>query len=87
MVRGVAEAVVGTDEVWEAEPMMGAEDFAILAREAPGAFLWLGAALPDAREHHHPRFDIDESVLPIAAALLAGTAQSLLRELSSDRGP
>ena len=87
VVRGVAEAVVGTDDVWEAEPMMGAEDFAILAREAPGAFLWLGAALPDAREHHHPRFDIDESVLPIAAALLAGTAQSLLRELSSDRGP
>ena len=87
VVRGVAEAVVGTDDVWEAEPMMGAEDFAILAREAPGTFLWLGAALPDAREHHHPRFDIDESVLPIAAALLAGTAQSLLRELSSDRGP
>ena len=83
VTREVAEAVVGADNVWEAEPMMGAEDFAILAREAPGTFLWLGAALPDAREHHNPRFDIDESVLPIAAALLAGTAESLLRGFSS----
>jgi metal-dependent amidase/aminoacylase/carboxypeptidase family protein len=78
----VAEAVVGIDNVWEAEPMMGAEDFAILAAQAPGSFLWLGAALPDAREHHNPRFDIDESVLPIAAALLAGTAESLLQSWS-----
>jgi IAA-amino acid hydrolase len=78
VARGVARTVVGEADVWDAEPMMGAEDFAVLAREAPGAFLWLGAALPDAREHHHPRFDIDESVLPVASALLAGSATALL---------
>jgi len=87
VAHGVAEEVVGERDVWEAEPMMGAEDFAILAREAPGAFLWLGAALPDSREHHHPRFDIDESVLPIASALLAGMATQLLRELSGEAAP
>ena len=80
LARDVAVSVLGEEEVWEAEPMMGAEDFAILAREAPGVFLWLGAALPDAREHHHPRFDIDEAVLPIASALLAGIASRLLTE-------
>jgi amidohydrolase len=85
LARGVAEGVVGEEDVWEAEPMMGAEDFAILAREAPAAFLWVGAALPDPREHHHPRFDIDETVLPIASALLSGMADAMLRELS--RGP
>jgi IAA-amino acid hydrolase len=74
----VARDVVGATHVWEAEPMMGAEDFAILAGEAPGAFLWVGAACADPREHHHPRFDIDESVLPINAALLAGMARELL---------
>jgi len=78
----VAEEVVGKGDVWEAEPMMGAEDFAILAREAPGTFLWVGAACTDPREHHHPRFDIDESVLPINAALLAGIATELLLEVS-----
>jgi len=59
--------------------MMGAEDFAILAREAPGAFLWVGAACADPREHHNPRFDLDESVLPINTALLAGMATELLK--------
>jgi amidohydrolase len=87
LARGVAVGVVGEDEVWEAEAMMGAEDFAILAREAPGAFLWVGAALPDPREHHHPRFDIDEKVLPILSALLAGMAEAMLRELSPGTAP
>jgi IAA-amino acid hydrolase len=74
----VAREVVGAAHVWEGEAMMGAEDFAILAREAPGTFLWVGAACAEPREHHHPRFDIDESVLPINAALLAGMAWELL---------
>jgi amidohydrolase len=87
LTRRVAEEVVPEADIWEAEPMMGAEDFAILAREAPGVFLWLGAALPDPREHHNPRFDIDESVLPVASALLAGTATRLLRELSAEGAP
>jgi len=76
---GVARGVVGEEHVWVGEPMMGAEDFAILAREAPGTFLWVGAACADPREHHNPRFDIDESVLPINAALLAGMATELLK--------
>jgi N-acetylcysteine deacetylase len=58
--------------------MMGAEDFAILAREAPGCFLWLGAALQPPREHHHPAFDIDEGALPRGAALLAACALTAL---------
>lgn len=78
IARKVALEVAGEDSVWEAEPMMGAEDFAILAREAPGVFLWVGAACQDPREHHNPRFDIDESVLPLNAALLAGIARELL---------
>lgn len=87
VARRVAAAVVGERDVWEAEPMMGAEDFAILAGKAPGTFLWLGAALPDPREHHHPRFDIDESVLPIASALLSGMAEALLLELPGATAP
>jgi amidohydrolase len=83
----VALAVAGEEDVWPAEPMMGAEDFAILAREAPGVFLWVGAACPDPREHHNPRFDIDESVLPLNAALLAGIARDLLLELSGPPAP
>ncbi|MGH7505581.1 MAG: M20 metallopeptidase family protein, partial [Longimicrobiales bacterium] len=49
--RAVADAL-GDGAVTEFEPMMGAEDFALLAREAPGCFIWLGAALDPPREHH-----------------------------------
>jgi IAA-amino acid hydrolase len=77
-VRGVAAALLGAGALETLPPTMGAEDFSFLAQEAPGAYLWLGAALPDAREHHHPRFDIDESVLPLGAAILAGSAMNLL---------
>ncbi len=80
LAREVATETAGEDAVWEAEPMMGAEDFAILAREAPGVFLWVGAALPDPREHHNPRFDIDESVLPLGAALMAGLGRAMLEQ-------
>lgn len=77
-VREAAADLLGAGALQEAEPMMGAEDFAFLARRAPGTFLWLGAGLPDRREHHHPRFEIDESVLPVGAAVLAAGARKLL---------
>ncbi len=80
-VREAAVAVAGEGVLApDAEAAMTAEDFSFLAARAPGAFFWLGAALPDRREHHHPRFDIDESVLPLGAALLAGAAHRLLLE-------
>jgi amidohydrolase len=75
--------VVGADDVVPFERMMGAEDFAILAREAPGCFFWLGAALDPPREHHHPAFDIDERALPIGSAALAACA---IRALSRKTG-
>src|SRR5690606_3440488 len=80
VVRRTAEAVAGRDAVLPMERWMGAEDFAFLARRAPGCFVWVGAALPEPREHHHPRFDIDEGVLPLGAALLAASAVALLEE-------
>ena len=70
--------LTGDHGVLPQERVMGAEDFAFLAREAPACFIWLGAALPEPREHHHPRFDIDDSVLPLGAAALARSAVALL---------
>jgi amidohydrolase len=79
-LRRALTPMLGEQSVVPMEPMMGAEDFAFLAAQSPGAFFWLGAALPDAREHHNPRFDIDESVLPLGAATLAQAAVALLEE-------
>jgi amidohydrolase len=75
-----ARSILGPDGVWEAEAMMGTEDFAILMEQAPGALLWLGAAPPDGpRELHRPDMDLDESVLPIGSAVLAACAVETLR--------
>jgi amidohydrolase len=65
------EASIGADAIVPFEPMMGAEDFALMLQHAPGCFIWLGGALKEAREHHHPEFDVDESVLVRGAAALA----------------
>lgn len=73
----------GPDAVLPMPPVLAAEDFAFLARAVPGVFYWLGAALPEPRQHHHPRFDIDESVLPLAAAALARSALALLDHVAS----
>jgi IAA-amino acid hydrolase len=80
--RLAADAVagcLGSDAVVPFEPWMGAEDFAILGRQAPGCFFWLGAALDPPREHHHPSFDIDERALPRGAAALAACAVHALQ--------
>src|SRR5690606_4046958 len=83
LARAALEDAFGADGVAAAEPMMGAEDFALFQREAPGCFFWLGAALEDPREHHHPEFDIEERALPRGAAALAACALRALAELGS----
>jgi amidohydrolase len=60
---------------------LGGEDFAHMTRVVPGAMFFLGCALPDdvKRELHTPIFDIDESCLPIGAAVMAETARRYLK--------
>lgn len=84
LAMDAAAELLGDDGVWEAEAMMGTEDFAILLEHAPGALLWLGAAPSDRpRELHRPDMNLDESVLPIGAAVLAGCAVRALERASS----
>lgn len=54
-------------------PVMGGEDFAYYTIEKPGAYFFTGAnKAENPYPHHHPRFDIDERALPIAAKTLIG---------------
>jgi amidohydrolase len=76
-----AASVLGPEQVVPFERWMGAEDFAILGRQAPGCFFWLGAALDPPRAHHHPAFDIDERALVRGAAVLAACALTTLQRL------
>ena len=61
------------------QPRMGGEDFSYYLEKVPGALVWLGIRNPEkgiVHEHHHPRFDIDESALVNGVALLAGLTLS-----------
>jgi amidohydrolase len=81
IVRVATRDLVGADTLIDPEPMMGAEDFSYMTRQAPGAMFMLGAK-KDAldRPHHTPLFDIDESALPLGVAVLADAACRLLRQ-------
>jgi amidohydrolase len=81
LIRQVAKEMLGADSLHSPEPGMGAEDFSYMAREVPGAMFMLGAQIGEEhRPHHNPTFDLDESVLPVGAAVLAETARRLLRQ-------
>jgi amidohydrolase len=76
-LRETAGELVGEDFVEESPPMMISEDFSRYQEKVPGTFFFLGAgneAIGASHPHHSPKFDIDESVLPLGAALLAAFA-------------
>jgi amidohydrolase len=83
VVRQVAAGIVGWDHVRPVVPEMGGEDFAFLAREAPGAYYELGVKRGEMAPAHSPTFDLDEDALPLGAAILAESALRLLESLAS----
>lgn len=66
-------------------PIMGAEDFSYLLEKVPGAMFFLGVA-PEGADWksccsiHSTRMMVDESVLPLGTAVLAGCAERFLSE-------
>lgn len=86
LLENAATSILGQDSLMPPKPQLGAEDFAYMAQQAPGAMLMLGAAIDDGsnRDHHTPQFDIDERCLPIGAAILAQTALRFLADGRQD---
>ncbi len=81
MIRVSTRDLMGAHALIDPEPIMGAEDFSYMTRKAPGAMFMLGAKMDNRdRPHHTPVFDIDESVMPYGAAVLADAACRLLRQ-------
>jgi amidohydrolase len=75
---------VGAERVTETRPVMGAEDFSILARVVPGMFFFLGITPPDedpreAPANHSPLFHIHEPALKYGVRALAYLAIDYLR--------
>lgn len=80
VIREVAREIVGDAQTATYGPTMGAEDFAFMAKSAPGAMFHLGARIGDKnRPHHSPIFNIDEQCFPVGVAVFASTVCRLLK--------
>jgi len=81
-VQAVARRLFTTKDVDPANYItMGSEDFAFILEKVPGCFFFVGSANPEKgldAAHHHPKFDIDETALPRAAALMTAAVMDFL---------
>ena len=78
-----AKQVKEVKQFRECEPIMGGEDFAYYLEHVKGAFFFTGACSPDWKEfypHHHPKFNIDERALLIAAKTMGAATVTYLKE-------
>lgn len=78
---GVAKDMYGDDAKYMKEGVMGAEDMSFFLEKVSGAYAFLsnprkidGVCYP----HHHPKFDVDESLFERGANLLANVALKYL---------
>jgi len=73
----VAGEIAGTDKVnadWM--PLMGAEDFAYMLQERPGAFIYLGNGRTAGL--HHPAYDFNDEAIPIGTSFWVRLAEMAL---------
>jgi amidohydrolase len=79
-----AVKIAGPDRVREARhPMMGGEDVAYFHQQVPGVQWYLGAANPAkgfTHGLHNARFDFNEEVMPLGAAIHAQSALDFLSD-------
>jgi amidohydrolase len=71
------QRIAGRDQVVEALPRTGAEDFAFFQERVPGLYLWLGirpagVSADTAAPNHSPHFYLDESALVLGVRTLTG---------------
>jgi amidohydrolase len=76
-LRGVAQKVLGADNVPEQEPTMGAEDFSYMLMAKPGAYAFLANGDGDHRDAghgmgpcmlHNPSYDFNDELIPVGAS-------------------
>ncbi|MEI5906458.1 M20 family metallopeptidase [Bacillus spongiae] len=76
-IKEIANELLDVDSSVEITPQMGGEDFAYYLQHVPGCFFFTGAkpeGVEIAYPHHHPRFDINEKAMLVAAKVLGKAA-------------
>ena len=72
----VAAALLGKDRVVrDLPPSMGSEDFSFMLQTCPGAYLRIGQGGEAGCFLHNSRYDFNDDILPLGAALLSALAE------------
>lgn len=73
----VATSLVGEEKVVRnLQPSMGSEDFAFMLQNRPGAYLRLGQGTENTAFLHSGRYDFNDDVLPLGAALFSALIEA-----------
>jgi amidohydrolase len=73
----VAREVAGKDKVdVDVPPVMGAEDFAFMLEERPGAFIFCGNGASAGL--HHPAYDFNDEAIPVGTSYWVRLAETAL---------
>ena len=73
----VAREIAGRDKVdTDVAPVMGAEDFAFMLAERPGAFIFVGNG--DSAGLHHPAYDFNDETIPVGTSYWVRLAETAL---------
>ena len=81
IVQEAIKKLYGDESLIDMPVMTGSEDFPFFAEKAPGAFAFIGVGNAEKGigwPLHHSHFDVDESALPIGAAVHAQFALDYL---------
>jgi hippurate hydrolase len=80
-IADLATRFAGSDKVVEMpRPTMGAEDFAYMLEERPGAYFFLGSKRTENDPPlHHPKYDFNDDILPIGTAFWVELAEDYLK--------
>jgi amidohydrolase len=82
LVQQAFQEVAPEMQVKSDERSSASEDMALFLEKVPGCFFFIGSGVADETKrfgHHHPKFDIDEEVLPLAAAIITQAALNVIR--------
>lgn len=88
VIRQSADHLYGKESLPEIEPSLGGEDFARFLQQYPGAYYWLGTAIPEREVQkplHDPSFDINEEALLYGVELMTANALNGLAHLNKEK--
>lgn len=83
IASGAVEKIVGKNGLAHVDKTTGGEDFSFFGAEIPAAIAFVGGKDKEKEEnypHHHPKFNIDEDSLEIAAGLYVQFALDFLEK-------